>query len=235
MHASIEVARRLAKEIPYGIVLDQYANEANPDAHYYGTGVEIAEDIKATVHKSGHSNGVTTKTLDKLIDACSITSGLPTTTKANGHAQVNGNGHTQYSGNGMNGMSNGHSETDGVNTPKPEEAHEARESSGQVDLLVAGAGTGGSISGISKRLKEEWPGEDGAKVLGVDPVGSLLALPATLNDLKEGESSFYAVEGIGEYFFLCCIICRNCEKISLNHCIISCWSPMQVMISYLKC
>lgn len=98
----------------------------------------------------------------------------------------------------MNGMSAKHSERDGLNTPKPEEAKEERTSSGQVDLLVAGAGTGGSISGISKRLKEEWPGEEGAKVLGVDPVGSLLALPASLNELKEGQSSFYAVEGIGE-------------------------------------
>lgn len=129
-----------------------------------------------------------TSKLDKLVEACSITNGLPTT-------QVNGNGHGH--GNGMNGMSNGHvdPEEDVYSATPPE--GEARSSSGQVDLLVAGAGTGGSITGMSKRLKEEWPGEEGTRVLGVDPVGSLLALPESLNELKEGESDFYAVEGIG--------------------------------------
>lgn len=177
----------MAREIPYGVVLDQYANIANPEAHYYGTGAEIIEDIKAT----STSAQVATK-LDKLVEKCSITNGLSTTyLNVNGHA--NGQLHS-----GMNGMSNGHHVTSESTTPVPEEAKEERSSSGQVDLLVAGAGTGGSISGISKRLKEEWSGEEGTKVLGVDPVGSLLALPAALNELKEGESDFYAVEGIGK-------------------------------------
>lgn len=185
-----ETAQRLAKEIPYGIVLDQYANLANPEAHYYGTGSEIVEDIKAT----STSAKVATK-LDKLVEKCSNTNGVPTTL-VNGHEHVNGFAHSN--GNGMNGMSNGQRVTSESTTPVPQEAREERSSSGQVDLLVAGAGTGGSISGISKRLKEEWSGEEGSKVLGVDPVGSLLALPASLNELKEGESAFYAVEGIGK-------------------------------------
>lgn len=183
------MAQRLAKEIPYGVVLDQYANLANPEAHYYGTAAEIVEDIKAT---SSLSKAATK--LDRLVESCSIINGLPTT-HTNGESGHT-NGHSQS--NGMNGMSNGYHETSESTTPVPEEAKEARSSSGQVDLLVAGAGTGGSISGISKKLKEEWPGEEGAKVLGVDPVGSLLALPASLNELKGGESSFYAVEGIGK-------------------------------------
>lgn len=192
LHAT-ELAQRLAKEIPYGIVLDQYANLANPEAHYYGTGAEIAEDIKAT-----STNAKVATKLDKLVENCSITNGLPTTHLNGTNGYTNGHSHTNGNTNGMNGMSNGQHVTSESTTPVPEEAREERLSSGQVDLLVAGAGTGGSISGISKRLKEEWPGEEGARVLGVDPVGSLLALPASLNELKEGESSFYAVEGIGE-------------------------------------
>jgi cysteine synthase len=124
---------------------------------------------------------------------------LPTT-QTNGHTNGHVNGHS-----GLTNGANGHSERQkmngdgGLHTPEPEESREARASSGQVDLLVAGAGTGGTISGISKRMKKTWPGEHGTKVLAVDPVGSSLALPESLNVLKEGESSFYKVEGIGTF------------------------------------
>ena len=43
---------------------------------------------------------------------------------------------------------------------------------GQVDMLVAGAGTGGTISGIARKLKERCPN---VKIVGVDPHGSILA------------------------------------------------------------
>ncbi|KAI9207190.1 tryptophan synthase beta subunit-like PLP-dependent enzyme [Polychytrium aggregatum] len=69
-----------------------------------------------------------------------------------------------------------------------------RQCGGKIDMLVAGAGTGGTIAGIAKKLKEKVPG---IKVVGVDPNGSILALPAELN--KEGIHS-YAVEGIGYDF-----------------------------------
>lgn len=161
----IQVAARLAREIPGGIVLDQYANLANPEAHYYGTAAEIIEDIKSTV-------GISAK-LTKL----ALTSGL-----ANGLAGVTPNGHS----------SNGH-QVDGHQL----NGHAGRQSSGMVDLMFVGAGTGGSISGISKRLKEEWVS---TQVIGIDPIGSILAQPDSLNILKEGESNMYAVEGIGYDF-----------------------------------
>lgn len=65
------------------------------------------------------------------------------------------------------------------------------------DLLVAGTGTGGTITGMGRRLKESNPA---VVVLGVDPRGSILARPASLNMLKEGESDMYRVEGIGYDF-----------------------------------
>jgi cystathionine beta-synthase len=40
-------------------------------------------------------------------------------------------------------------------------------------------------------------------ILGVDPRGSILARPESLNVLEKGESGFYRVEGIG-YDFVCC-------------------------------
>jgi cystathionine beta-synthase len=66
-----------------------------------------------------------------------------------------------------------------------------RQCSGKsIDMLVAGAGTGGTISGIAKRLKEHNPN---IIIVGVDPEGSILAVPDSLNDKRRLES--YQVEG----------------------------------------
>jgi len=66
---------------------------------------------------------------------------------------------------------------------------------GKIDMLVAGAGTGGTISGISKKLKEYNPN---IQIVGADPAGSILAVPDLLNDQKRLEP--YQVEGIGYDF-----------------------------------
>lgn len=63
-----------------------------------------------------------------------------------------------------------------------------------MDLFVAGAGTGGTITGTAKRLKEVNPN---TFVVGVDPVGSVLARPESLNACT---SAVYQVEGIGYDF-----------------------------------
>lgn len=102
----IGVAARLQKELPNAHILDQYANPANPMAHYNGTGQEILEDLN-----------------------------------------------------------------------------------GQVDMLVVSAGTGGTITGTAKRLKEKNPK---CIIVGVDPVGSILA--------GEDKLAGYQVEGIGYDF-----------------------------------
>jgi len=64
---------------------------------------------------------------------------------------------------------------------------------GKLDMIVCGAGTGGTISGIARKLKEKLPN---IEVIGVDPIGSILAQPESLN--AEGPS--YLVEGIGYDF-----------------------------------
>jgi len=106
----IGVAKKLQAAIPNSHILDQYANESNPLAHYEGTAEEI-------------------------IYQCD----------------------------------------------------------GRLDMVVCGAGTGGTISGIARKLKERLPH---VKVVGVDPIGSILAQPASLN--TQGPS--YLVEGIGYDF-----------------------------------
>ena len=60
---------------------------------------------------------------------------------------------------------------------------------GKVDIAVMTAGTGGTISGIARRLKEDIPG---VHIVGVDPVGSILA--------GDGPITPYKVEGIGYDF-----------------------------------
>ncbi|VTJ85566.1 Hypothetical predicted protein [Marmota monax] len=65
---------------------------------------------------------------------------------------------------------------------------------GKLDMLVATVGTGGTITGIARKLKEKCPG---CRIIGVDPEGSILAEPEELN---QTDQTFYEVEGIGYDF-----------------------------------
>ncbi|KAJ6493514.1 tryptophan synthase beta subunit-like PLP-dependent enzyme [Mycena vitilis] len=80
----------------------------------------------------------------------------------------------------------------------------ARPSSGKVDVVVAGAGTGGTISGISRAVKKTHNKE--CIIVGVDPKGSILALPESLNTADNGAQ--YIVEGIG-YDFIPDVLSRD--------------------------
>ncbi len=65
---------------------------------------------------------------------------------------------------------------------------------GDVDALVAGVGTGGTLSGTGRYLKEHKPA---VQVVLADPIGSSLA---DLVQGKESKSGSYLVEGIGQDF-----------------------------------
>ncbi|NIM20412.1 MAG: cystathionine beta-synthase [Candidatus Latescibacteria bacterium] len=64
---------------------------------------------------------------------------------------------------------------------------------GRVDYFVGGLGTGGTISGVGRFLKEKKPE---VKIIGVDPEGSILK--EYFYTEKIGEAHPYLVEGIGE-------------------------------------
>ncbi|KAF4569731.1 cystathionine beta-synthase [Pleurotus pulmonarius] len=132
----IGVAQKLQREIPYGIILDQYRNVNNPLAHELTTGPEIIEAVVSTPSTPAHP------------------------------------------------------------------------SSGKVDVLVAGAGTGGTITGISRAIKKTHNKD--CVVVGADPRGSILALPAELNNEDEGLA--YVVEGIG-YDFIPDVLSREANDI----------------------
>jgi cystathionine beta-synthase len=101
------VANRLAAEIRGAFQPNQYANQANPEAHYHSTGPEIW-----------------------------------------------------------------------------------RQTGGAVDVLVVGVGTGGTVSGAGRYLKERKPG---VEVVGADPEGSIYSHPTDVHP--------YLVEGVGEDFY----------------------------------
>lgn len=110
----INTAAKLQREIPNAHILDQYMNPNNPDAHIFGTGPEVIQQISET--------------------------------------------------------------------------------GGKVDMLCVGAGTGGTITGMAKALKKH---NSEVVIVGVDPLGSILAQPPTLN---ETDVSGYQVEGTGYDF-----------------------------------
>jgi cystathionine beta-synthase len=70
------------------------------------------------------------------------------------------------------------------------------DSEGKVTHFVCGIGTGGTVSGVGRYLKDKNPE---VKIIGVDPIGSLY-----YDFFKRGETikgKTYVVEGIGEDFF----------------------------------
>ncbi|GFG40107.1 hypothetical protein Cfor_09358 [Coptotermes formosanus] len=71
-----------------------------------------------------------------------------------------------------------------------------------LDMLVCAAGTGGTITGIGRKIKEICPR---CKIVGVDPEGSILAQP---DELNKTDVSFYEVEGIG-YDFIPTVLDRS--------------------------
>ncbi len=70
---------------------------------------------------------------------------------------------------------------------------------GEIDYFVAGMGTGGTICGISKYLKEQNPN---IKVIAVDPKGSVFF--DYFKNKKMIKPSPYLIEGLGDEFIIDC-------------------------------
>ena len=107
-----QVSRRLAKETPNALYINQYDNLSNREAHYKMTGPEILKQMP------------------------------------------------------------------------------------EIDVLVAGIGTGGTICGLGKFLKEKKPS---CKIVAVDPVGSIVYEYFKTGKLTSAPKT-YKIEGIGEDF-----------------------------------
>jgi cystathionine beta-synthase len=70
------------------------------------------------------------------------------------------------------------------------------DSEGKITHFVCGMGTGGTISGVGRYLKEKNPN---VQIIGVDPIGSLYYEFKKTG--KVGTAKTYVVEGIGEDIF----------------------------------
>lgn len=85
------------------------------------------------------------------------------------------------------------------NNPRAHEFGTAEEiwtqTAGKITCVVAGAGTGGTITGLANGLRKH---NKDIKIVAADPQGSILALPAALNEEHRDEP--YKVEGIGYDF-----------------------------------
>ncbi len=67
-----------------------------------------------------------------------------------------------------------------------------KQTDGRIDVLVAGVGTGGTITGAGRFLKEH---KDTVEVVGADPEGSIYTQG------PDGDIHQYFVEGVGEDFY----------------------------------
>lgn len=70
-----------------------------------------------------------------------------------------------------------------------------QQTEGRITHFIAGAGTGGTISGVAKYLKEQNPG---ITVVGVDPHGSVYYKYFHTGEFDEDEIYPYFTEGVGE-------------------------------------
>jgi cystathionine beta-synthase len=69
------------------------------------------------------------------------------------------------------------------------------QTAGKITHFVAGMGTGGTISGVAKYLKERKPS---VRIVGADPIGSILKHYHDTHELSEAHT--YKIEGVGEDF-----------------------------------
>jgi len=85
---------------------------------------------------------------------------------------------------------------------------------GRIDHLVVGVGTGGTISGAGRYLKEQNPK---LKVWGIDTYGSIFKKYKETGELDKNEIYPYITEGIGEDFVPKCVdfdIVDHFEKVT---------------------
>ncbi len=72
-----------------------------------------------------------------------------------------------------------------------------QQTSGEIDVFVCGIGTGGTISGVGRYLKEKNPA---VQVIGVDPIGSVFH--DYFHHQRLPQPHGYQVEGIGEDYLV---------------------------------
>ena len=78
---------------------------------------------------------------------------------------------------------------------------------GHIDYFIAGMGTGGTIGGVAKFLKEKDPK---IRVIGIDPAGSIFY--DYFNSKEIVPSHPYLIEGLGDEFLIQCADFSNIDE-----------------------
>ncbi len=203
--SNIMVARRLVSENPDAVLLDQYNNPNNPLAHRY-TAEEIiaavqngsAADVAAAEAKAAKKSNSSSSSLavEQLLPNPAQRPLTPESSPEASPAPM----HRQMSNNGEEQM-----QALDLSAPRPR--------SRVVDVFCGGVGTGGTISGVARRLKQQ-DHNPNCVVVGVDPVGSTLAEPQSLNVLPEGSTGAYKVEVSSKDLAVCALI-QLSKRVSL--------------------
>lgn len=82
---------------------------------------------------------------------------------------------------------------------------------GKIDVFICGMGTGGTVTGVARYLKEQNPA---LKVVGIDIVGSLLYETWKLGHMPEDPyMKTYKIEGIGEDFIPTTLDLSLCDEV----------------------
>jgi len=77
---------------------------------------------------------------------------------------------------------------------------------GKIDYFIAGIGTGGTIGGVAKFLKEKDPG---IRIIAIDPVGSIFYDYFKYKRMVEPKP--YLIEGLGDEFLIKCADFSNID------------------------
>ena len=213
-NSNFVVAQKLQTQIPNSYILDQFTNAGNPLAHYDCTAEElIAACSECPCQVDGQSCHCSANSCPELAScpcgqSCKChssdqTCGCPKDTKGAPNSSVDSSKTCACTKNGYS--CDCHST--GNSCPCPTNGYQASSSTGgcpcpkghvHLDAIVLGAGTGGTLSGLARKMKERVPH---CKLIGADPMGSLLAPHKT-------ESGYYEVEGIG-YDFIPTVLDRD--------------------------
>ncbi len=198
MPGAIKAAEELRDSIPGSVILGQFTNPANPTKHYATTGPEIWADTdgEIDIFVAGVGTGGTISGIAKYLKEqnpnVKVIAVEPATSPVlnggqSGPHKIQGIGAGFIPGSVILGQfTNPANPTKHYATTGPEIW---ADTDGEIDIFVAGVGTGGTISGIAKYLKEQNPN---VKVIAVEP--------ATSPVLNGGQSGPHKIQGIGAGF-----------------------------------
>jgi cysteine synthase len=178
MKGAVGKAEEIVNATPDAYMLQQFENPANPEVHYKTTGPEIWATTQGKVHARAHARAPSVARRSPCCNAV-----------ASPHR-------SRLDARGESPSASGTSATPGHVPHQLESADDrqrrapaAHSPRAQVDIFVAGIGTGGTITGAGRYLKEQNPD---IQIIAVEPSESPV--------LSGGSPGPHKIQGIGAGF-----------------------------------